>query len=64
MEKFYFFFLLGAAIFTIMGAIFNWDWFFENRKARLMVSLLGRTGARVFYIIVGLFVAALSFSIL
>ncbi len=64
MEKFYFFFIFGAGLFSIVASIFNWDWFFENRKARLFVSLFGRTGARVFYIILGLFVVALSFGIL
>ncbi len=44
--------ILGG-LFAIAGAAFNWDWFMQNPKANVFVRLLGRTGARVFYIIVG-----------
>lgn len=44
-----------GGIFSICGAIFNWDFFFENYKARPVVKLIGRNGARVFYVLVGLF---------
>ena len=44
-----------SGLFSICGAIFNWDFFFENYKARPVVKLIGRTGARVFYVLVGLF---------
>ncbi len=44
--------ILGG-FFAIAGAAFNWDWFMQNPKANVFVHLLGRTGARVFYIIVG-----------
>ncbi len=43
-----------GGIFSICGAIFNWDFFFENYKARPVVKLIGRTGARVFYVLIGL----------
>lgn len=45
--------LAAAGIFSICGAYFDWDWFIESRKARLMVSLFGRNGARVFYGLLG-----------
>ena len=44
-----------GGFFSICGAIFNWDFFFENYKARPVVKLIGRNGARVFYVLVGLF---------
>ena len=44
-----------GGIFSICGAIFNWDFFLENYKARPVVKLIGRTGARVFYVLIGLF---------
>ncbi len=47
--------VLGG-IFSICGAVFNWDFFFENYKARPVVKLIGRNGARVFYVLLGLFV--------
>ena len=46
------FILIG--LFVLAGAGFNLDFFMENRRAQLFVSLLGRTGARIFYIILGL----------
>lgn len=41
-------------LFPICGAIFNWEWFFSNYKARGIVNIFGRTGARIFYVIIGL----------
>jgi len=45
-----------GGIFSICASIFNWDFFFENYKARPVVKLIGRNGARVFYVLLGLFV--------
>jgi len=39
----------ACGIFAICGAAFNWDWFMNHRKARFLVRLVGRTGARIFY---------------
>ena len=44
---------IAGGLFAIAGAAFNWDWFMQDPKANVFVRLLGRTGARVFYIIVG-----------
>ncbi|MBQ8296298.1 MAG: immunity 17 family protein [Ruminococcus sp.] len=41
-------------LFPICGAIFNWNWFFNNYKARGIVRVFGRTGARIFYALIGL----------
>ena len=57
MEGFYRFFpilILACGLFTLAGGIKNWDWFMSHPKARFMVGLLGRGGARVFYTILGL----------
>jgi hypothetical protein len=45
--------LVGVGAFSICGAVFDWEWFMNNRKARLWVKLFGRKGARVFYVIFG-----------
>jgi len=45
--------------FSLAGAIFDWDWFINSRRARLFVSIFGRTGARIFYGILGLFLIGL-----
>ena len=41
--------LILAGIIPLLGAIFNWDWFFNSRKAKNMVKILSRTGARIIY---------------
>ncbi len=54
---------LGAGLFAILGAIFNWDFFFRNTKSSLFMSLFGRNGARVFYAALGLFLIYMGFQI-
>jgi len=51
--------LVLAGLFAMAGGVFDWDWFMNNRKAQALVNLLGRGGARVFYIILGLAIAIL-----
>ncbi len=42
-----------AGLFCMICATLNVNWFMENRRARIFVELFGRTGARVFYFILG-----------
>ena len=53
--------LVFAAIglFSLMGAVMNWDWYFNNRRARGVVAIFGRNGARIFYGILGIFIMAI-----
>ena len=44
---------IAAGFFSICGAIFDWDFFMNSRKARFMVSIFGREGARIFYGLLG-----------
>ena len=53
---------VGIGLFTIAGAWFDWDWFMNARKARFMVKILTRNGARIFYGCLG--IALLVFGIL
>ena len=48
--------LVFAAIglFAICAAGLDWEWFMNHRKARFLVGVLGRAGARVFYAILGI----------
>ncbi len=48
---------LGA--FSMLGAICNWDWFMNARKARFVVKILTRKGARIFYGVLGLAIVVL-----
>lgn len=51
--------LIGAGIFSIGAAAADWDWFMSHRKAQFFVKLLGRTGARIFYAILGAVIAGI-----
>ena len=42
----------------------RWDWFFNSRKARFWVNMIGRGGARVFYAGLGAFIIAMGTLIL
>ncbi len=53
--------MLLVGLFCILAAIFNWNFFFEDRKAYLFVKLFGRTGARIFYGLLGLAFAVFGF---
>jgi len=46
-------FILGG-VFALVASVLNFDWFFNSRKAETFVGWFGRTGARVFYGLVGL----------
>lgn len=49
-----------AGVFSIAGAIFDWDWFMNHHRARFFVNLFGRGGARMFYVVLGCLIIALS----
>jgi small neutral amino acid transporter SnatA (MarC family) len=49
--------ILGG-LFSLAGAIFDWEWFMTHYKAAVFVRLLGRGGARLLYAFLGLFLVA------
>lgn len=49
--------LVAAGLFSMAGGIFNWGWFMNSGRARLFVKLFSRTGARIFYVILGFVIA-------
>lgn len=49
----YAWFLMAAGLFTLIAAIANWDWFFNNWRARVVTDMLGREGARMLYAVLG-----------
>lgn len=53
--------LVICGVFSICGAVLDWDWFMNNRRARFFVSLFGRNGARVFYGLLGSVLALVGF---
>jgi hypothetical protein len=47
-------FLILSGLFSLASSYFNWDWYYNNHRARLIVAIFGRTGARIVYAILGL----------
>ncbi len=45
--------LAAVGVFAICGATFEWGFFMNHRKARFLVSLFGRTAARIIYMALG-----------
>lgn len=45
-----------AGAFSLLASVKNWDWYFNNRRARPFVRIFGRTGARIFYGLLGIFI--------
>ena len=55
-----FVFILLFGLCTIIAAIRNWDWYFNNKKTKMACDLLGRKTIRVMQVIFGLFVISVS----
>lgn len=45
--------LVGGGAFALCGAAFDWEWFMNDRKTRFFTAIFGRTGARIFYGLLG-----------
>lgn len=56
--------VLMAGIFSVLASAFNWDFFFNNYRARFFVKHFGRNGARIFYTALGLFMFFLAYKLL
>jgi len=46
--------ILAAGIFSMLGGALNWDFFMNSTKASIIASVFGRSGARIFYVVLGL----------
>lgn len=53
-EYFVFGIFIFAGLFSLVSSILNFDWYFNNRRAATIVSWFGRTGARIFYGLLGI----------
>jgi len=54
---------VAIGVFTFVCAAFDFDWFMNHRKAKLFVNVMGRDGARVFYMVIGAVIAVGGFFI-
>jgi hypothetical protein len=50
---------IAAGAFCLAASVQNWDWFFTNWRARIVSSIFGRNGARIFYGLLGGFLVLL-----
>ncbi|MBQ8181217.1 MAG: immunity 17 family protein [Ruminococcus sp.] len=64
MEIFFAIIMIAAGAFSLAGAICNWDWFMNNYKARPFMTLFGRTGTRIIYGFIGVFIIAIAVAFL
>ena len=59
-----FYLMIGVGLLSIVASITNWEWFFKQRRAQMMVRLMGRNGARIFYALLGTFFAVVGWLVL
>ena len=48
-------FIIFGGLFSLMAGILNWDWYYKTYPAPVVVWLMGRIGARIFYGLLGVF---------
>lgn len=60
-ETFIHILFMVIGIYSILGAYFEWNFFYNNRKAERVINLFGRSGAKIFYIVVGLVLFSIAF---
>ena len=56
--------IIAGGVFALWAAVSDWEWFFNHPKAKLFTWLLGRTGARLFYGVLGLGLVGLGGAVL
>ena len=58
-------FIVSVGLFSIAAAGFNWEWFFNNRRALFIAKILGnsRFNARLFYAALGIGLCILGYTI-
>lgn len=59
-----FYVMLALGILILFAAITNWEWYFKQRRAQVMIKLMGRTGARIFYALLGLLFSGFGWMVL
>jgi hypothetical protein len=53
------FLIIALGLFIFGGGYYQWPWFMNNSRARFVATILSRTGARIFYMALGVFIAGL-----
>ena len=50
-EYFIFALFIGLGVFSVVAAVLDLEWYFQTSAAQTFVRWLGRTGARLFYVL-------------
>ena len=45
---------IGLGVFSVVAAVLDLEWYFQTSAAQTFVRWLGRTGARLFYVLLGI----------
>ena len=53
-ESFIFALFIGLGVFSVVAAVLDLEWYFQTSAAQTFVRWLGRTGARLFYVLLGI----------
>ena len=56
--------ILLAGLFSIVCAAFDFDWFMNNSRAKFFIKIFKRSGARVFYIVLGIVLCIMGVAII
>ena len=52
--------MMVCGLCCVFCAVMNYEWFMINNKSAPVIDILGREGARIFYIILGVAIVVLS----
>lgn len=45
--------MTGFAALLLAGALLDWEWMMDHRRARRLTRLIGRSAARIVYVVLG-----------
>ena len=55
------FLIAAVGLFALAGSMSRWPWFWNSGRARTVVDIFGRSGARTFYFVIGMFLVVTGF---
>ena len=62
--SFVFYLMIAFGVFLVIAAIINWEWYFKQRRAQIIIKSLGRNGARWLYGALGVFFALIGYLVI
>lgn len=59
MKNFVYILFIITGVFSVIVSLKNWEWYFNKYKAQRLVRVFGRTGAKIIYILTGIFMVTI-----